>query len=192
MSSAVLHAAATDEELAQVASERDPGGQDGRARQAYELLYSRHARLLIAFLATRVNRSEIEDVHQEVWLKVWKSLPTGFQGGNFRAWLHQIARNYLIDRSRKRPVESIPEEIDLADDRSIQPLKRMLMHERSEALQRCLEKLGPEMAAIVAARLAGENYEEICVRANLTPAQAHKLFHKAKLLLAQCVEDSLS
>jgi RNA polymerase sigma-70 factor (ECF subfamily) len=192
MSSAVLHAAATDEELAQVAAERDPGGQDGRARQAYELLYGRHARLLIAFLATRVNRSEIEDVHQEVWLKVWKALPTGFQGGNFRAWLHQIARNYLIDRSRKRPVESIPEEIDLADDRSIQPLKRMLMHERSEALQRCLEKLGPDLAAIVAARLAGENYEEICARANLAPAQAHKLFHKAKLLLAQCVEDSLS
>jgi RNA polymerase sigma factor (sigma-70 family) len=181
----------TDEQLALTAAERD-SADEGRARSAFESLYGRHARLLIAFLASRVARSEIEDVHQVVWLKVWQALPGGFQGGNFRAWLHQIARNYLIDRQRKRTDEELADGFDQADAKSIQPLKSLLLRERSEALQRCLETLEPAMAQIIAARLAGEDYEEICARTKMTPAQAHKLFHRAKQELLACAEGALA
>jgi DNA-directed RNA polymerase specialized sigma24 family protein len=48
------------------------------------------------------------------------------------------------------------------------------------------------MAQIIAARLAGEDYEEICARTKMTPAQAHKLFHRAKQELLACAEGALA
>ena len=56
--------------------------------------------LLRAFLLARVARSEVDDLDQLAWLRVWKSLPDA-DPGPFRAWLFQIARNALIDHSRK-------------------------------------------------------------------------------------------
>src|SRR4051812_31375664 len=87
-----------DEELAAVCARR---GESLDARKlseaAFHLLYDRHARRLLAFLGGRVNRAALDDVHQDVWAKVWQAVSTGFRGGNFRAWLHQIARNVVVD-----------------------------------------------------------------------------------------------
>ena len=57
--------------------------------------------LLLAFVAQRVPSSDCDDLHQEVWQRVWASLPENYQSNNLRAWLHQIARNAIIDLSRK-------------------------------------------------------------------------------------------
>ena len=57
--------------------------------------------LLLAFIVARVPSSDCDDLHQEIWQRAWVALPGQFQGGNFRAWLHQITRNAIIDLSRK-------------------------------------------------------------------------------------------
>src|SRR4051794_32734263 len=94
----------SDDELAARIARRGDSDEALRvARAAFEQLYQRHARLLSAFLTTRVRRSELDDLHQEVWQRVWLRLPAHYQQrGQFRAWLHQIARNALIDHGRKR------------------------------------------------------------------------------------------
>src|SRR5438105_2887060 len=79
----------SDEQLAATLAQREQSGQALRAAQdAFRDLYQRHARKLLAFLAARVHRNDLEDVHQEVWERIWKHLPEGFHGGNFRAWLY--------------------------------------------------------------------------------------------------------
>src|SRR3954466_4180261 len=93
----------SEDELAACIARRDDSYRARQAaRAAFEQLYGRHARLLSAFLAARVRRGEVDDLHQEVWHRVWLRLPGQFRGGNFRAWLHQIARHALIDRGRKK------------------------------------------------------------------------------------------
>lgn len=189
MSSISLQASPTDEQLAARISVRDESpGQWERAQHDFEDLYSRHARKLLAFLAGRVRRSDLEDVHQAVWERVWQHLPRQFKGGNFRAWLHQIARNHLIDRSRKKTTDELPDETGFTDDRVQQPEDVMIEQERMQALDRCLDQLDDEAARLVRARLAGESYDEICADMNLKPARAHKLFHQAKELLSVCVQ----
>ena len=49
--------------------------------------------------------AEFEDLHQKVWVRVWGHLPDGFRGGNFRAWLFQVAPavtppKFVIQRAR--------------------------------------------------------------------------------------------
>lgn len=183
----------TDERLAEWSAARDssPANQQ-RAIAAFEELYRRHAGKLLGFLAARAKRSDIEDINQIIWKRVWESLPTGFHGGNFRAWLHQIARNQIIDHSRRKPVGTLG---DADTDTAIvnyRPDETLLEQERMTILSRCLEKLEEDLRTLVRARLSGDSYDAVCVQLNLKPERAHKLFHEAKGRLTTCVEHSLS
>ncbi len=64
----------------------------------------------------------------------------------------------------------------------------MIEQERMAILKRCLDGLDAVSAALVRARLGGEDYAAICGRLGLKPERAHKLFHQAKDRLRHCVE----
>jgi RNA polymerase sigma factor (sigma-70 family) len=181
----------SDEALASTVRLRDQSPDSyRRALDAFEILYRRYGHRLLGFLAARVRRSDLEDVQQTVWQRVWQHLPGKFRGGNFRAWLHRIARNHLVDESRRNRPDLLPDEQPLDDPRGLPPESQLLESERYEVLERCLGHLPDEQAAIVRARLAGETYESICERTETPPARAHKLFHQAKEQLVQCFERS--
>jgi RNA polymerase sigma-70 factor (ECF subfamily) len=189
MASTVPQAERTDEDLAAVVARRgDSDGALRAARAAFEELYRRYGDPLRIFLAARVRSADRDELHQEVWLRAWAHLPDQFQGGNVRAWLYQIARNAVIDQGRKSRPESLAEPEAVFDGDGQSTLGRLLEHERAEVLRRCLEKLAPKAAALVRARLAGEDYEVICPRLGLNANQAHKLFHTARGQLNTCVE----
>jgi len=55
-------------------------------------------------------RDEADEIFQEVWLRVIRKHKK-YKHGNFCGWLVQIARNVIIDRSRRRKPElSLDEE----------------------------------------------------------------------------------
>jgi DNA-directed RNA polymerase specialized sigma24 family protein len=66
--------------------------------------------------------------------------------------------------------------------------ERLLEHERAETLRRCMAELEERAAALVRARLAGEDYTDVCRQFGLEAQQAHRLFHRAKNRLKTCVE----
>jgi RNA polymerase sigma-70 factor (ECF subfamily) len=184
-----LDTATSDEQLAAIIARR--GSSETAmmaARNAFGRLYERYARRILAFLAARVRRDELEDLSQEVWQRIWRALPDGFDRWNFRAWLYQIARNVLIDSRRRKRPEPLGDDERLLDPRGDPPDEPLMERERMAALKRCLDQLGAEAAELVRARLAGEGYPEICGRLGLMPAKAHKLFHQAKVYLQTCVE----
>jgi RNA polymerase sigma-70 factor (ECF subfamily) len=151
----------------------------------FEEVYRQHAASLLAFLTSRVQpRADVADVAQEVWTRAWTKR-SQFRGGNFRAWLFEIARNLLIDRSRRPGLQPLPEGYDVAHARS--PDGIALEREEQERLKDCLKRLRAEEHALVRGRLGGEDYEELSARLGLTVKQAHRLFHTAKARLQECV-----
>jgi RNA polymerase sigma-70 factor (ECF subfamily) len=180
----------TDDELAAACALRNESPQDReKAEAAFRTLYDRHAKRLLAFLGGRVSTTAIDDVHQNVWVKVWQALPT-FRGGNFRAWVHQIGRNVVIDHLRKRKNAPLAEEGELIDHRQ-GDAARSEETERRDALARCLEKLeeaNARMADLVRSRVAGESYEAYCIRTGMPADKAYRAFHQAKAQLQACVE----
>jgi RNA polymerase sigma-70 factor, ECF subfamily len=192
MASTVSEPDQTDEQLAAVAAEQRDSDRGQRAgRDAFEQLYRRHAPLLLAFIAARARPADREDLHQEVWRRAWHHLPEQFHGGNFGAWLYQIARHALIDHGKKRKAEALPDPEVVQDGRTGRGDDRLLDQERMEALRKCLEKLGATAAALVRARLAGNDYASVCRQLGIEPGQAYKLFHSAKDQLKTCVERAL-
>jgi RNA polymerase sigma-70 factor (ECF subfamily) len=185
--------ATTDEELAAACARRaDSALARRQAEDAFRTLYDRHARRLLAFLGGRVERVVVEDVHQDVWAKVWQAAPAGFRGGNFRAWLFQIARNAVIDHQRKRKPEPLGDERAVIDHRQF-PGPGDIEADRRAALAKCLERLeraDAKAAELVRSRVAGESYDAICARTGTPPDQAYRAFNQAKARLQACVENS--
>jgi RNA polymerase sigma-70 factor (ECF subfamily) len=172
-----------------------PGAGEPAARQGFLELYEQHADSLWAFVRSRVGpaqaaHAEASDVFQEIWLRAWEHLDY-FHGGNFRAWLFQIARNYCFDLRRKKAAVRLADEEGLVDTRPLDPLENLIERERIEALSRCLERLAKSAADLVRARLGGKSYEEIERELGLQPARAQKLFFNAKAQLSACVERTL-
>lgn len=72
-------------------------------RQAFGELYERYAQRVFRYLYAHLdNRLDAEDLTEEVFLRVWKSLESyQEQGVPFLAFLFRVARNALIDHYRR-------------------------------------------------------------------------------------------
>lgn len=180
----------SDEELARTISAAvNLPRPSGSVRAAFEALHERYASLILAFLAARVRDAALaQDLSQEVWCRVWKTLPTSFQGGNFRAWLYEIARNRLIDETRKRKTQSLPDNYDPAatpsDADSIDV-------ERRDAFRDCFAHLDIDRQKVVQLRLSGRSHDEIGAELGINSNTVMTRFHRAKKDLADCLQGKL-
>ena len=78
------------------------GGGD---RAACQQLVERHLGRIVTFAyCTLANRSDAQDVAQEVFLRVWATAPRWKAGsGHFTSWLRRVAMNFCLDHlARKR------------------------------------------------------------------------------------------
>ncbi len=111
---------------------------------------------------------EAEDVLQEVFLQVYRSLPTFDPSkGTFTTWLYRITVNHCLSRRRKRrllmvSLEKVPP-LALTEHSSFQD--RL---EDEEAVRRALSRLSEKLRAVVVLRYYLElSYAEIAQILNI-------------------------
>jgi len=183
-----------DDQLAAACARRGDPHARRLGHAAFRTLYDRHAKRLLAFLGGRVSMAVLDDVHQDVWAKAWQALPAGYRGGNFRAWIHRIARNVVIDHLRRRRHEPLADDGEVVDRRQWDR-SRAVEPDRHDALARCLQKLeraSARLADLVRSRAGGESYDSYCARTGMPADQAYRAFHRAKAQLQACVEGTSS
>ena len=74
---------------------------------ALESLYSRWERPLYQFLARRTGGRDVDDLHQETWLRVVRASARYDATRRFSTWLFQIALNLCRDWVRRPPPEPV-------------------------------------------------------------------------------------
>jgi RNA polymerase sigma-70 factor, ECF subfamily len=81
-------------------------------RHAFRQLYQNYQARVRATLYQLCGSEGLDDLVQEVFLKVWKSLPKLREVGYFSTWLYRITWNVALDRRKKLKQKS---EIFLGD-----------------------------------------------------------------------------
>jgi RNA polymerase sigma factor (sigma-70 family) len=77
-------------------------------RDAFDALYERHLQPVHAYLLARTRDREVAgDLVQETFLRAWRNIGEvgGLGADRQRAWLVAVARNLVIDRSRRARTE---------------------------------------------------------------------------------------
>src|SRR5262245_58665192 len=70
--------APSDEQLALAVAKHLNRADREAAGEEFMKLYDRHRRMLWAFVAARSSRRDADDIAQEIWQRVWSSLPSRF------------------------------------------------------------------------------------------------------------------
>ena len=181
--------APTDNELVVRCLQRD--------EVAWQLLVERHSRrvLNIAYQFTG-RRDEAEELAQEVFLRVFRSLHQFDLTTHFVPWLVRVSRNLCIDQHRSRAREKaalVADEVDpeRTEDHRASPYRNLEEKELEQRVRRGLAELGEELrTALVLRDLQGLSYSEIAEVLHLAVGTVKSRIHRGRLELATVLSKS--
>jgi RNA polymerase sigma-70 factor (ECF subfamily) len=168
----------------------------GGDTSAFEKVIERH-QALVAGTAARMlgSNSDVEDIAQQVFIRVWKSARRYVPRAKFTTWLLKITRNLVFNelrRAKRRAQVSLQpepgaEEIPLKDEANPAPDTSLLEDELQRAIEEAIMEL-PESQrmALVLRRYEQLSYEEIAEILDLSvPAVKSVLFRARTELRAR-------
>ena len=135
---------------------------------------------------------EAEDLTQDVFLKIFKSLDTFDRRANFQTWLVSVSRNLCIDhyRSVRKERETIDRDVDPGDltpaAQTISPMAALEQRDRVELLKKAMDQLPPTLRSAVLLRDIQElSYQEIADRLHLPEGTVKSRINRGRTELAR-------
>jgi RNA polymerase sigma-70 factor, ECF subfamily len=164
----------------------------------FQQVYDEYRAKIFRYLARIVGHSEAEDLTQEVFVKVGRSLETFRGDSQLSTWIYRIATNAALDRLRQPsvrhggekllPVEAISE-IKADEDIRTGELKpsteqRLIHDEMNGCIQEIIQTLPePYKCIIVLSELEGLKNGEVAEILGLTLQAAKVRLHRARVRL---------
>jgi RNA polymerase sigma factor (sigma-70 family) len=169
---------------------RIPAGDRAALQTVYRLT---SAKLFGVALRILGERSEAEDVIQEVYVTVWrKAADFDAARASPMTWLIAIARNRAIDRLRATKQSRRMDPIEAADDvaDSAPVADRALEAAQDHArLHTCLGRLeAREQAALRGAFFDGNTYEDLAARMSVPLGTMKSWIRRAMIKLKSCLQ----
>jgi len=168
---------------------------------AFEQLIERHQALVAGTVARMLgSNSEVEDIAQQVFIRVWKSAGRYVARAKFTTWLLKITRNLVFNEMRRAkrhphlPVQIEPgaDEMPLKDEATATPDATLLQAELQAAIEKAITLL-PETQrmALVLRRYEELSYEEIADVLDLSVPAVKSLLFRARTELRERLRDYL-
>ena len=162
---------------------------------AFEELMERHQTLVIGTVARMLgSNSEVEDISQQVFVRVWKSAGRYVPRAKFTTWLLKITRNLVFNELRRSKrhahvpmqTDSGTEEIPLKDETAPTPDALLLETELQQAIEQAIAAL-PESQrmAVVLRRYHELSYEQIAEVLDLSVPAIKSLLFRARTELRE-------
>jgi len=138
---------------------------------------------------------QAEDLTQEIFLKVFRSLGTFDRRANFQTWLISVSRNYCIDRYRsgRRDREVFAREVDASTVKAEAPglnaHARVELRDRVAMLREALRALSPPLRTAVLLRDIHElSYQEIAEQLGVAEGTVKSRINRGRAELAKRIE----
>ena len=162
-------------------------------KTAFREVFIQNRRIVINACYKFVNNKEIaEDLTQDVFVEVYRSISQFKGGSQLSTWIYRIAVTKSIDylraqKSQKRfaliksLITNDDEENQIPDEKSMSPTKEMERADRLRIINMALNSL-PEnqRAAFTLSNVEDLRYKEIAEIMNTTISSVESLIHRAK------------
>jgi RNA polymerase sigma-70 factor (ECF subfamily) len=149
------------------------------ASQSREDLISRYQRRVFAVIYRMTGRhSEVDDLCQETFLQIFRSLPGFREGTDLDAWVYRIAMNVSIDYHRRRSKEKGAMEI--LERSASKNDEEGPDQEKQAAVRKALDVLPAAQKSVVVLRLfEGLSHDEIASILEIPAATVRWRLHSA-------------
>src|SRR5437763_1092946 len=136
------------------------------------------------------NRQDAEDLTQETFVRVFRSL-ANYSPGTFEGWLHRITTNLFLDLVRRRQrirFDSLPEDTERLPGTTPSPEQVYSDTHLDPQIQAALAALSPEFrAAVVLCDIEGLTYEEIAATLGIKLGTVRSRIHRGRVQLRQAL-----
>jgi len=172
--------------------------QIGDAR-AFEALVVKYQRRIAGHVARYVKRaSDVEEVVQDVFMKVYRGIGS-FKGESaFYTWVYRISRNAALNFvTRQSKVVVLQEDIAPAGDDFVDthgsdnenPERALVAKQIAEGVQRAMQLIDPELAEpLVLFEVEGKQYKEIAQMLQIPIGTVRTRIFRAREFIAQRLE----
>ncbi len=133
---------------------------------AFDVLYQRYKAPLYRFVLRRSGEQFVDELFQDIWLKVINARHNYQVKANFKTWLYHLARNRIIDLYRRnsiRPVDNNMDDLEsVVNSNIVQPEKQLQKQSQYEALLAAISALPADQKdAFLLREEAGLSIEQI-------------------------------
>jgi RNA polymerase sigma-70 factor (ECF subfamily) len=137
------------------------------------------------------NRADAEDLTQETFVRVFRSLAE-YTPGTFEGWLHRITTNLFLDMVRRRQrirFDALPDDVgDRLASREAGPEQMYEQLNLDPEIQAALDALPPDFrVAVVLCDLEELSYEEIAATLNIKVGTVRSRIHRGRVLLREAL-----
>ncbi len=161
---------------------------DERAATA---LVARHAPAVARFVASCGERSDVDEVVQDTFVRAFGAIDRFRADSSLRTWLFTIARRLLLDRRRsaRRQRDRVPiSEGDAVTE--FDALDGMLAAETRQRMRQAVARLSPTQREVFTLRVTeGLTYKEIADVADTTEGAARVHYHNAVRAIKEHLDD---
>jgi RNA polymerase sigma-70 factor (ECF subfamily) len=165
---------------------------------AWEELVRRHARRVynLCYRFTG-NRAEAEDLSQEVFLRIYKTIGSYRSAhGGFGTWMTSVTRNLLIDHYRRTKRDRVTDSLEDAmpkveskESSARRPDQHAMLGELSVQVQSALQRVSPELReAVILRDLQGLEYQEIQQVLQVPEGTVKSRINRGRIELARVLE----
>lgn len=137
------------------------------------------------------NRADAEDLTQETFVRVFRSLDR-YQPGTFEGWLHRITTNLFLDGARRRTrlrFDALGEWAERVPASERTSPERGFEHDNLDVdIQGALNALKPQYrAAVVLCDIEGLSYEEIGTTLGISTGTVRSRIHRGRSQLREAL-----
>ncbi|MHC4223227.1 MAG: RNA polymerase sigma factor [Planctomycetota bacterium] len=161
--------------------------------EALRLVVERYQKRVFALIYGIVrDKHEVEDVAQEVFLKVYTRIGAFDERSKFYTWLYRVAANAAKDHVKKRsrrPAVALDEEVGIPDLEP-GPGARAATTEVRLRVREAIAALPPRYREVLALReLEGFSYNDIASVLKISIGTVESRLHRARARLKRRLED---
>lgn len=155
---------------------------------AFAHIVRRYQKMLFSIVCKIVpNEADAEDITQEVFIKVFKSLDRFREESKFSTWLYQVAYNTAISEVRKKKKEFLSTDDHLAnvpDEDIADTVDEISTEEQLTMLDEVINKLPPDDAMLISLYyLDNQSMQDIAQITSLSVSNVKvKLFRIRKIM----------
>jgi RNA polymerase sigma-70 factor, ECF subfamily len=157
-----------------------------------ELVRTHSARVYRLAYRLTGNKHDAEDLTQEVFVRVFRSL-SSYTPGTFEGWLYRITTNLFLDGARRRQrirFDGLPEDAhDRLPAKGEGPAEKLDSHHFDHDVQDALAALPEDFrAAVVLCDIEGMTYDEIADVLDVKLGTVRSRIHRGRSMLRKHLE----
>ncbi|MGE5391999.1 MAG: RNA polymerase sigma factor [Deltaproteobacteria bacterium] len=163
--------------------------------EAFAAIITRYQAYVFAIILRFVSeRQDAEDIAQEIFLQLYRSLPDK-QPGDLKSWIGKIAVNKAIDwkRSQKRrqALADCLEQICLTDDSPCTKIEQVILQREQEMLlhQLCRGLSPPYRRVVVKYHFEGKSYQTIAREEGISLKTVESRLYRARKMMREQWEE---